>query len=56
MKTRIILDHEFLIKEYPFVITMSDGDIVEFNDKEYTVASKCLCIDKDVIEIYVLSY
>lgn len=56
MVTRIIyrdIGGDSLIKEYPYLFTMSPDDRVEFNDIEYSVLFCFLDISKEVMEILV---
>ena len=54
METKIIIREDWeTIKKYPFVFTMSEGDIVEFESQEYTVIFSYLDIDANEMLIVV---
>jgi hypothetical protein len=54
MKTQIIISDKWkLIEEYNFMITLTEGDIVEYDDKEYAVTACILNIDKNLIQILI---
>ena len=54
MKTRIIIsDGWIVIAEYPFLLTLSNNDVVENNGVEYRVNCCVLNIAESTIEILI---
>jgi len=54
MKTQIIIKQNWeIIKEYDFLITMTDQDIVEHEDIEYRVQFCCLDISINTMQIII---
>lgn len=54
MKTKIIIRKGYHhIDTFDYLITMTKGDVVYFNDREYTVEFCCLDIDNKVMEIFI---
>lgn len=53
MKTQILNEKWTLLKEYDFIVPLSEGDGVNFKNLEYVVKDIFLDMDNDILQIIV---